>query len=35
LLNLVERAGRYIASGYIRIKSEDRDFIEELKRVAE
>jgi hypothetical protein len=35
LLNLVERAGRYIASGYIRIKSEDKDFIEELKRVAE
>jgi hypothetical protein len=35
LLNLIEKAGKYIASGYIRITSEDRDFIEELKRVAE
>jgi hypothetical protein len=35
LLNLIEKAGKYIASGYIRITTEDRDFIEELKRVAE
>jgi len=35
LLNLIEKAGKYIASGYIRITSEDKDFIEELKRVAE
>jgi hypothetical protein len=35
LLNLIEKAGKYIASGYIRITSEDRDFIEELKRVEE
>jgi hypothetical protein len=35
LLNLIERAGKYTASGYIRITSEDRDFIEELKRVVE
>jgi hemerythrin-like domain-containing protein len=35
LLNHIERAGKYTASGYIRITSEDRDFIEELKRVVE
>jgi hypothetical protein len=35
LLNLIERAGKYTASGYIRITSEDGDFIEELKRVTE
>jgi uncharacterized protein (UPF0305 family) len=33
LLNLIEKAGKYTASGYIKVASEDEGFIEELRRL--
>jgi hypothetical protein len=33
LLNLIDKAGKYTVSGYIKVASEDEGFIEELRRL--
>jgi hypothetical protein len=33
LLNLIDKAGKYTVSGYIKVTSEDEGFIEELRRL--
>jgi hypothetical protein len=33
LLNLIDKAGKYTVSGYIKVASEDEGFIEDLRRL--
>jgi hypothetical protein len=34
LLNLIEKTGKYMVSGYIKVASEDEGFIKELRGLA-
>jgi hypothetical protein len=34
LLNLIDKTGKYMVSGYIKVASEDEGFIKELRGLA-